>query len=781
MNFATLLQAPLVTRLCACALLAFTLVFVAFFIVPGIRRWHDLSAVIRGLEKLKSEKGDPGPLFGRRRDLKHLWNEFLKSLFAPREFDSVAGCYVAGEARLTVPAQQIFHTEAVVDSYLSAEFFKHLPGLVTGIGLIGTFFGVLHGLQHFSVTDNPQVVRSSLSVLLQSVAEAFLVSAFAIFLAMLFTAVEKFFISRLYAKTERIVVLLDSMYRAGAGEQMLEELVHSSKEYVSNSKTLKDSLVNELKGILSSLSENQIEAHRRAMSEQIQAQSQTSAELGKQIGEYISDGLKNALEEPMKVMADALQSASGDRTTAVHSLLTDVVQGLNQSLKDLFGDQIAGINTMQQQTIAALQSAVTRMEQMSSSLENAGTRATETMASRMDQALASMESRQETLARQMAQVVEEMKSTVASSQTETNARLQESLSGVSATIEGLVASLSTSVASSQDATSEKLESALTGVTTTVEALIGTLSQNVVTSQTETNDRLQTVLVHVSEVVEKLVSEVSTSVATTQSESYAKLQETVSSMHNAVGSMMNGLTQQTASAEAAHAARQQQLAAQAETSASGLRETVATLAAQVESLVHGTRSAVEGMRAGVDSMRNTTADTVRKMNEGAETMYVASSEFAKAGQSVAGVLQQATGTSERLAAASTEVGAAAQTMQGVVLDYRAAREQLQATVDELSRVVENAHRDASITTDVLSRIEASTQALGRAHVEVDQFLDKVVDLLGESFGTYQQQMSKSMSELNTRLVDQTSSVTRLLAGTIANLERQLADALPQEGA
>jgi hypothetical protein len=773
----TILQAPIVAQVCALFILFFVCWFFVRFVPRAIIRWKDLSGIITGLNQLKGSGGDPTSLFSRREDLAHLWSEFRKSLFDPKSFDSESGQYVTESSRRTVPAEQIFNTQVVVDSRIGAEFFKHLPGILTGIGIIGTFAGLMHGLYAFIISDNTQVVRDSLSALLHSVAEAFLVSASAIFFAMVITVIEKFFIARLYQKTEEVACLLDSLYKAGAGEEMLEELLHSSKEYVSNSKTLRDSLVHDLKGILTSLSESQIQAQQKIINDQIRAHNQTSEELGRQIGQHITEGLKSALEEPMKAVQQAVQSATGDRAGAVHTLLTEVVQGLNQSLKDLFGDQIAGINTMQQQTIAALQTAVARMEQMSSSLETAGTRATDTMAAKLGEALTGMESRQELMARQMAQIVEDMKATVADSQSETNTRLQEALAGVSSTIEALISSLSQSVATSQDATNEKLQGALAGVTQSVETLISSLSQTVATSQSEVSTKLQDTLANVSHAVEQLVTNLSQSVAATQAESNDRLQQTVSSVGQTVNSLVSDLTQQAASADAAHVERQSQLAAQAEAAAAGVRSAVDSLTAEMRSMVAGTRSAVDAMRSSVDSMRTVTTDAVSRMNSGAETLYVASSEFTKAGTAVTGVLQQATGTTDKLAAAAASVGTAAQTMQGIVADYRATRDQLAQMLTELTRVVDNARTNASLTGDVLQRIEASTQALNIAQRSAEEFLEGVGDVMTESLTAFQQRLADSMTEVNRGLVDRTASVTGLLKQTIANLAQSIELVVP----
>jgi hypothetical protein len=763
----TIVQAPLIAKLCALALLVFVGAFVIRFIPRALGRWSTLNRIIAGLKGFGGG-GDPAPLFEKHLDLRHLWSEFDETLFKQQRFDSAEGGYVLDKKRSTVPAEQFFSTQVVVDSYVGAEFYRHLPGILTGIGIIGTFFGILHGLAAFNISDNAQLVRESLGALLHSVSEAFLVSALAISTAMLITVIEKALLAKLYRKTEELVFELDARYTAGAGEQMLQDLLHSSQEYVANGKTLKDSLVTDLKGILTTLSESQIQAQQRIIEEQIKAHNQSSEELGRQLGQHIADGLKTALEEPLKTIREAVQNATGERSGAVHTLLTEVVQSLNQSLKDLFGDQIAGINTMQQQTIAALQSAVARMEQMSASLETAGTRATDSMAEKLKEALTGMEARQETMARHMAQIVEEMKATVAGSQTETNSRMQEALARVSTTVEALVSTLSQSVASSQDSTNEKLQVALTGVTQSVEALIASLSQTVSTSQAETNSKLQDTLASVSNAVEKLVTGLSQSVAASQAESNSHLKQAVSSVGDTVGSVVSELRQQAVTADAAHLERQNQIAAEAQAAASGIKAAVETLAAEVQTLVAGTRSAVDTMRTSVDSMRTVTSDTVTRMNAGAETLYVASSEFGKAGTAMTGTLQQATGLTDKLAAAAGSVGTASQTMQSIVNDYRAKCDQLASMLAELRTVVANASTNASLTSDVLSQIKKSTDALNAAQHDVEQFMQDVSKVLGKSTTEFQSRLTETMTIANRELVDSTGKVTGLLGRTIQQL-------------
>lgn len=204
MNIETILHAPLIARVCAGFIALLVGLFFFHFGWRSRARRRTLDEIIRGLKKL-GLNDDPVALFARYPDLEHLWKEFDETLLEQTEFDSSIGEYTVTKKRATLPAEQYFSTQAVVDSYVWAEFYKHLPGILTGIGIIGTFFGILHGLQTFNVSDNADLVRKSLGGLLTSVSEAFLVSACAITSAIVITFVEKALLSRLYKKTEDLV------------------------------------------------------------------------------------------------------------------------------------------------------------------------------------------------------------------------------------------------------------------------------------------------------------------------------------------------------------------------------------------------------------------------------------------------------------------------------------------------------------------------------------------------------------------------------------------------
>jgi hypothetical protein len=618
--------ASIVIQAVAGVILLFALLFLLRFIIPGLWIWVRLRSVVRRLRRLrKTDDRDAAPIFARSRTLSHLWTEYKDTLHEQRAFDPETGTLKPAVLRSTVPAAMVFTTETLVDSRLATEFFKHLPGLFTGVGIIGTFFGLIHGLQAFKVSEEAAVVRTSLEGLMHGVSAAFVVSASAIAAAMVVTFIEKLLITGLYRKVEDITFELDGMFESGAGEEYLARLVKASEDAADQSKILKDALVTDLERILSNLTE-----------QQIQAQTHGSQELAKQFVESLTVGLQGPLER----IAESFQNTSQGNSEAVTKLLTDVLAGFGQRLEELFGGQITGINQLQQQTIQALQAAVVKLDQMASSVEAAGTKTSEAMGERLADAITSMESRQNLMNERMAEFVEQLRSLVRDSQTETNHKLQTTL-----------------------------------------AEIGEAVRQQISALKEQGDQA------------------SASHSEREGQIAVQTQKVLRQLSSQVDSVVGSLRTQSEQAATAQVEREQRMAAQAD-------ETVAKLAALTESLMAEVRAIASEVRATVDAMRNVTSDAVTRMNSGAETLYLAADEFTKAGQGVAGVLQQATGITNKLAEAAGSVSASSTMLQGVVADYATTRETLAAMLAELRSTVENAKREANLTSDILARISHS---------------------------------------------------------------------------
>lgn len=236
--------------------------FVYWFVIPAIRGDRVLTTVI---EELSARRGAGRDIDGEpihpdeirslfeseqsEKLLQHPWIEFRHTLYPVEvkpgegEFDDIDDDLVdvtdgspgPKQFRQTVPARDHFSYGNLVETPLHTEFFKHLPGILTGLGIIGTFSGVIIGLSGFDPTqETPDV-----DPLLQAIAGAFWMSALAIFAAILITAIEKFLVSRRLAKVATLCEVIDSLFPARTSDFYLRRISHHVGSQGSQLKQLK--------------------------------------------------------------------------------------------------------------------------------------------------------------------------------------------------------------------------------------------------------------------------------------------------------------------------------------------------------------------------------------------------------------------------------------------------------------------------------------------------------------------------------------------------------------
>lgn len=675
MNYQALLSGvstPVLATGATLGLLVFLFVFV--FLAPGVLHWFRLRGVQRRIARFETKNfaAELKKVFSRDKRLAHLWKEYQDSLHVQREERD--GQMVVRAIRATVPAEMYFNEQVVVDSRLRTEFFKHLPGLFTGIGIIGTFTGLIEGLRAFQVSENAATVRASLESLMHSVGEAFLISASAIALAMVVTFIEKLLLASLYRRTEEIAHAIDARFESGAGEEYLSRLVKASEESASQSKILKDALVKELGELLRELTTAQIAASKeqqshvvdrlvQASKDQLEAARQDNQALGQTIANSIQESLKGPLED----IASTVKSASGDQSATAARMLQDVMASFSQRLNDLFGGQISGLNELNQQTARSIQEAVGTLQTLVANIEASSQRSADAMAQRMAEAVEKMEARQEAMNAQSAAFVDQIRQLVANSQSETNQKLQATLETIGTQVAGMLTTLDESQ-----------------------------------KQVFENNR----------------------------------------------------------------AREQSMTDRA-------RNAVSTMSESVEAVVEELKTATTQMAQSVATLAQSTTSSVDKMNSGAEALGTASRNFAAAGERVSNVMGQVANVSAKLSETSGSLTSGSTVIQELLKDYRVQRDAISQLVTELRATVEAARKEATLTGDVLARIESSATRLGTAQKQADEYLAGVSKVLGEAHSAFASEVKRTLDKANTEFHSKLTLAVGMLSSTVTELDTTLA--------
>ena len=185
-------------------LLLLAMSFVALFLLPAVSLRAKVQRATRMLATRAPDALDQvADSFRADMALSRLWQEYVGQT---READG------KGPASAHLSARAVFDPATVTHARLRLEFFRNLPGVFTGTGIIGTFTGLIMGLRSFRISQDPGVVQRSLEALLSGVWEAFLVSAVAIALAIVVTVIEKLTMSAVYRQLDDLALTLDGLY-----------------------------------------------------------------------------------------------------------------------------------------------------------------------------------------------------------------------------------------------------------------------------------------------------------------------------------------------------------------------------------------------------------------------------------------------------------------------------------------------------------------------------------------------------------------------------------------
>ncbi|MBY4596400.1 anti-phage defense ZorAB system protein ZorA [bacterium BD-1] len=734
MNFDFITDAPIHLLVSGSVLLLLVAYFFLAFFFPGLRHRSRLGSLLTALNSEKYKKvlnpeqlGSAFDIFPKSDQIQHLWREHKKTLYST---STEQGGVESSRWHATVSAESLWNGQLAVDGRLKTDFFKHLPGIFTGLGIIGTFLGLIAGLRQFKVSSEADVVRTSLEALMHSVGEAFLISAAAIGAAMVVTFLEKMLLSSLYRKVDSIAEILDARFPYSAPEDILKKTEGYAEESATQLKQLKTELVKELRPVLLEMSEAQSKTLERLTASlerrfehvgqsQIEASRANNTELGTAISQAIASGLSAPLDE----IKDAVKKASGDQSQTAVNMLQDVMTSFSQKLNDLFGGQINGINDLNQRTADTMQMAVGKLSELVESLQTAGKSSTEAMAEHMARALSDMEARQSQMASTTQALVDELKQAIVLSQSTTKDSVETATSEMARRMAEAI---------------EKME----------------LRQSAIN---ETN--------------KEFISQIKGLVSTSQSETNSKLQEVLGNLEVQLGHMLASFQAIQAKAVAEGQAREQ-------ANSEKTQAVVGSMVGSVEGLVGKISDATAQMQASVATLATTTTTAIDSMSNGAQLVNAAAQSFSNASDKVTNAMGQAGTVSSKLTDVSASLATASSAIQASVGDYRLHREAVGSMVEELRGVIANAKTDVGISSSVLQRIEQASTKLSQAQLQTEQFLNGVAVVLGKAHEEFRASVTNSLSKSNHEFQQKLASAVGMLSASIKELDDVLATATPR---
>lgn len=447
--------------------------FAVRFVRPALRLGGELAAAVAALEDVRRGPGaDLRAAVGAKAmvqpALARVWEEYAQTLHAQRGEGGVA------RWRATALAEVFFTDQALVDTPLKTEYYKHLPGILTGLGIIGTFTGLILGLSHFDVSLDPGLAQGQLRALIHSVGHAFVVSAIAISLAMLFTWIEKSLITARYRQVEQLRQRIDSLFDAGADVEYLERLVVANERAVAQASEIKDALVQELRGIFSGLTAQQIDA---------------TAGQGERIAQNLGKLLEASLGRPIADIAAAVDAVSKRQDETVTRMIEEVLAGVAAQMQNAFAAQMRDTHALLLETNAAMQQAA---GQFGAAVARMGTSSDETvtaLGSRLQESVEAAERRQATAQQRADENVERVRTALTDALAANDRRLDGLLAKLGDEVGGAVGRLQEQTLAAAATQREQSDRLVQATETTVAGLSGQIERLLALSAA-TNQSLQ---------------------------------------------------------------------------------------------------------------------------------------------------------------------------------------------------------------------------------------------------------------------------------------------------
>ena len=134
--------------------------------------------------------------------------------------------------------------------------------------------------------------------------------------------------------------------------------------------------------------------------------------------------------------------------------------------------------------------------------------------------------------------------------------------------------------------------------------------------------------------------------------------------------------------------------------------------------------------------------------------------------------------EAIKAASTQLTMATDGARAIFADYGKTRDTFALMVAELKETIDNAKRDASMTSEIIGRIETAAQHLAIAQTQSEEYLQGVSEVLVKAHESFQENVENTLREGNRTFQSELSSSVQLLSGAIKNLGDVVDDIPPR---
>ena len=305
----------------------------------------------------------------------HGWREFHETIVTDHSS--------TGETKFynTRQAEEFFPEEQIVDASVSPSFFGAIPGILTSLGLLGTFVAILFGLSVVHVPSGVDAGKiEGIDTFVNALSGKFLSSVIALALAILFTIFQNLTLNRAHNLYRGFCQGFDAVFPRRTAEEVLMQMNDSIEQ-------------------------------------QATAFQHFNTDLAANFKAGVTEGLGPVLER----IVEGLQSITGERDTNIETLLERLTTEFRSSMSQSAGAEFDQISSTMGNAAQLMERANTQSERTQSSFQDLMAAMEQ---SKADQ-VALAEKQKESMNEMLSTVTTTMESVSNRSQNAADARIQE--------------------------------------------------------------------------------------------------------------------------------------------------------------------------------------------------------------------------------------------------------------------------------------------------------------------------------------------------------------------
>ena len=515
-------------------ILALFSILLVIFLWKTIRRIRLISSLNKKIDILGGEYGRPAEpgilskleeIFNRSdkffKPFNKAWQEFKESLITPERRKVV---YKTDEASL------FFSEDRLLGQYMNLRFWNSVPAILVGLGILGTFVGLVWGLIPFSDIDFGQTseIQGAIKILLSGVSTAFVTSVWGMLASLSFNWLEKGCIGMISRKVANLQGALDLPFTLKTQEEIAEKQKDELEQQTAIFKTLftdlgenitediKSAMVEGRQEILHELNKT-VEAFSTTILEQLkpileklmeaieelrQQKEESSAEAIKDLIEKFQESLSAStvtqMEELAKTVSEASESLK-DLPDQIGVMIASVQEQINETrrlLSETSQEQTTQMNSMMERMLNSLQSVVElAVNQTKDQLDQR----MEEMKAVSDESIQTLQTTIAELQQAITDLVKEQQEAIGKTTSETVQASTDATDRLSQLIEQITTRLSENV----DNAEESIRKLLQQQSTQTEAFNAqiTNSQKTLTSGQELLEQMNTSIAKVHQIIE----------------------------------------------------------------------------------------------------------------------------------------------------------------------------------------------------------------------------------------------------------------------------------------